>query len=525
MGASAFDGCTDRVSLKISNKGTSLGASAFEQCRSLTSIVIPDGVTSIGAFAFAYCSSLASIVIPNSTYSNAWNTVFLDSCCLENYIFPEFVDTANDFNSCSGTTSTGSECADVDFCDFVDCGAGATCTNTLLDNGSPDYTCECSPGFEGNTATRESAICTEAWTIESSTPAVTATFEAESTSEIIFNFTKTFGRAHKFGLYAIIDNEDGETAFCDMNSPVVLSKYNEPFTTLGSTAENGVITFSVGVDIDVTDINNNDAFSADDSLLSFCARVDLYYDMDGNSEYTVDDVGVSFLEVPVKVFLDLTEGFEIVSINLLREDAAVVTEEASVEYALEACQCEISTASSSPLCRDIAVQPTINQNQVLNLCVNTLSTDVEIERIQSLRIKQVSTGDVSGNEFIYAIGGGTSDNPNNDGSVSSLTIYDSTPAQLQTVQTRLVSAFFPNQDVLPDLEITGQALLKFSTGRRHLADLKIKRNLQEQEATFQLTVEVAQAPENDEAQSDMDVSSCSNTMIAGAVLVASCVAM
>ncbi len=66
---SAFEGCTDVMSVTIPDSVKSIGNYAFRNCNRLTSVTIPDSVTSIGNWAFNGCTSLTSITIPDSVTS------------------------------------------------------------------------------------------------------------------------------------------------------------------------------------------------------------------------------------------------------------------------------------------------------------------------------------------------------------------------------------------------------------------------------------------------------------------------
>ena len=66
IGDGAFYGCTNLISVSMSDNVTSVGKNAFYQCSSLTSIAIPNGVTSIGDSTFWGCTNLTSVTIPDS---------------------------------------------------------------------------------------------------------------------------------------------------------------------------------------------------------------------------------------------------------------------------------------------------------------------------------------------------------------------------------------------------------------------------------------------------------------------------
>ena len=66
IGSSTFNGCSSLTSITIPNSVTYIGNQAFDGCKGLTSITIPNSVTSIGSNAFSGCSGLTSITIPNS---------------------------------------------------------------------------------------------------------------------------------------------------------------------------------------------------------------------------------------------------------------------------------------------------------------------------------------------------------------------------------------------------------------------------------------------------------------------------
>jgi hypothetical protein len=63
LGTSAFLGCTNLVTLELSNGLLNIGDDAFYRCMRLSRVTIPGSVTAIGNSAFETCTSLASAVL------------------------------------------------------------------------------------------------------------------------------------------------------------------------------------------------------------------------------------------------------------------------------------------------------------------------------------------------------------------------------------------------------------------------------------------------------------------------------
>ena len=69
IGAYAFYGMPDLVSVSIPQSVTAIGDYAFKNCGKLDKVVLPSGLTKLGDSAFYACSSLTSIDIPASLYT------------------------------------------------------------------------------------------------------------------------------------------------------------------------------------------------------------------------------------------------------------------------------------------------------------------------------------------------------------------------------------------------------------------------------------------------------------------------
>jgi hypothetical protein len=103
---SAFQSCTNLISVNIPNSVTSIGDSAFNGCTGLASVTIPSGVTSIGNSAFNRCTSLTGLTIPNSV--NSIGIAAFQSCAgLTSINIPSSVTEIKGsvFNRCIGLTS------------------------------------------------------------------------------------------------------------------------------------------------------------------------------------------------------------------------------------------------------------------------------------------------------------------------------------------------------------------------------------------------------------------------------------
>ena len=121
IGPSAFNACSQLLSISIPNSITSFGDLSFYDCSQLVTISIPDSVTSIGVssfqicfdlqsviftgsptiqiingFTFAGCKSLISIIIPNSVTSIG-SQVFRDCLLLPSIIIPNSVTSIGDY--------------------------------------------------------------------------------------------------------------------------------------------------------------------------------------------------------------------------------------------------------------------------------------------------------------------------------------------------------------------------------------------------------------------------------------------
>ena len=69
IGRSAFNKCTNLISIIMNNNVISIEGSAFFDCTNLTNVTFGNNVESIGSSAFYRCINLTNVIIPNSVNS------------------------------------------------------------------------------------------------------------------------------------------------------------------------------------------------------------------------------------------------------------------------------------------------------------------------------------------------------------------------------------------------------------------------------------------------------------------------
>ena len=78
---------------------TTIGASTFYGCANLESVTIPDSVTALEEYAFGSCVSLKTVTLPNSITSTNGHS-FYDCSGLESIVIPESLTKIGDYEFC-----------------------------------------------------------------------------------------------------------------------------------------------------------------------------------------------------------------------------------------------------------------------------------------------------------------------------------------------------------------------------------------------------------------------------------------
>lgn len=92
---SAFHECSNIVNLELSQGLVTIGSHAFAHCLKLKEVVIPDSVETIDISAFFDCQSLVKVIIPNSV-KTLGVTAFNLCASLESVVIPESVTSMGD---------------------------------------------------------------------------------------------------------------------------------------------------------------------------------------------------------------------------------------------------------------------------------------------------------------------------------------------------------------------------------------------------------------------------------------------
>jgi len=251
------------------------------------------------------------------------------------------------------------------------------------------------------------------------------------------------------------------------NSPVVSIKATTLVgTALSSTFQ--VHKFALENSMLTSGVNNADKSTA--GKLKFCLR----------AEIVIESTSLNFRESNIELDYDLSlNSFSITENQIEKESIVTSTESAANIYAIQACRC--GTTSYECLSENEKSQ-TLNQDSVVNICVQPNSTDVKISQLSmtflhdglsQVKFETVtnSTG-VPGQSIVR--GSGIMGDP-------------------LKITSRLISGLFENGAT--QFKIEGIAYLQFHSSVRHLNLRADDRILQQEEAdpgnvSYQMSVDI-----------------------------------
>lgn len=291
-------------------------------------------------------------------------------------------------------------------------------------------------------------IFIEEWSIQLRNNQIEVVFSDETEEEEIKLFyEKTPYRNHTVEIFHrncedLLENE-------------VISIYSQNSNILGE--------LDINLNLETANINNNEEiyFENENSLptIEFCVRVNLILDSDPSTV-------VSFLETVVIINLDLSLNFNLAEGFIYeRNDPAIITQNAIIDYSIDACLCETPIVSVGDTCDSIPeISGPFSSGTILGICLNTDSSDVIINRIVELILTQ--DGQEKGGQ------------PIENGVFNELTNLVTSnglsgSGRNIAINTRLVDDFFEDQEP-EDILARGVVEIEFAN-RRQLQKIEIKR--------------------------------------------------
>ena len=304
-------------------------------------------------------------------------------------------------------------------------------------------------------------IFIEEWSIQLRNNQIEVVFSDETEKEEIKLFyEKTPYRNHTVEIFHrncedLLENE-------------VISIYSQNSNMLGE--------LDINLYLETANINNNEEiyFVNENSLptIEFCVRVNLILDSDPSTV-------VSFLETLVIINLDLSLNFNLAEGFIYeRNDPAIITQNAIIDYSIVACLCETPIVSIGDTCDSIPeISGPFSSGTILGICLNTDSSDVIINRIVELIL--IQDGQAKGGQ------------PIENGVFNELTNLVTSNGLSESgrniaINTRLVDDFFDDEepgDVLAqgivEIEFANRRQLqKIEIKRRHLQNTSIQKNFE-----------------------------------------------
>ncbi len=139
IGAYAFSGCDNLVSINLPDCISYIGVSAFKDCRKLTSVTLPKNLTNINSGLFSGCEQLNGITLPESILRIGGNA-FRNCKSLTAIAIPKNTTEIGDFAfaDCIGLTELKFPASLKKFGEGVTAGANSI-TSLSVENGSSYY--------------------------------------------------------------------------------------------------------------------------------------------------------------------------------------------------------------------------------------------------------------------------------------------------------------------------------------------------------------------------------------------------
>lgn len=243
-----------------------------------------------------------------------------------------------------------------------------------------------SDGIATSTACSRLMVYVDEWKIELRNPPIQVVFsDLTDTEEIRLFYSKTAYRNHTVELLSRDCTEPLRGSIIEL----VSDQASSPVGDLD-------LVFDVSTDlllVDTSDENQVQVFfqDSDTNSIEFCVRVRLNIIEEDAEGFTLLTT-VSSLDTVVIISVDLTLNFEVAQGYVFTRDGDpnVVTDNAIIDYNIEACLCETPTVVPGDTCSQSLPELTsvFEPGSILGLCINTDSDSVIIARILDLQFLQ-----------------------------------------------------------------------------------------------------------------------------------------
>lgn len=262
-------------------------------------------------------------------------------------------------------------------------------------------------------------------------------FTSDSTSEVTMSYKIGAGRTAIVSLYASSD-----CTGTDAITEVGMATASQTTTNWGANFD----TIVVAINIDKTKIVASNIWNTTDSSLEFCVEVKL----ESGGEVITKDLQVLDIEFDFDVAYNAVDPFAATADSA----NAATTDAANVDDYISACKCAGATGSYYQ-CNTNALAP----DDILQVCISSSSTAVEITQVTSLDLNQGS-----GAQLMSVMSTTT---PGDVESSALSAVTDNTAESLDTflVETVVPARFFASTDAIV---VSGAVQVQFASGRRQL---------------------------------------------------------
>lgn len=286
------------------------------------------------------------------------------------------------------------------------------------------------------------------WYLDRLEGAITAIFQEGDSPEIEINYEIFYDKSDHVNVSLLetdcstrVDGADDgalRVAFQGVNGTAVPS-------------EPDLVVYQVLLDVNEQNIYNSTLWTAPsggdstnfEGTIDFCIRIELVEESTGES--------VSFSETRVALQVALIQDFTILDVNANPVSNDSETISAQINYEIDACQCDAQNSCYVPA-RPVA------PNSVLRLCIKSLSTEVEVETVTRMELKQDVDNDPSTDPVLMRT-------PVSNGTPDILTTLLTTTNNVAVVETHVTSSFFSSDNTAgSSIYASGTARLLLSNG-------------------------------------------------------------